>query len=177
MKRAIPLTLAAIAMSLAAAPSALASGSGNPYQDIQVGVTYTVYQPTFTAGLKQLKVGPMPATATGVETNVSAEFGKKNGRNFRIQEGNPMSTDIAQGALVSTQTVQGAQAKIYAYCDPGSTKKCTLADVSKVGGHLDVTLPAAAGLRETRVWVETIGPKPISGQQLVKIAKGLKPLQ
>lgn len=176
MKRVISLTVAA-ALTCAAAPAALASDSGNPYEDIQVGVTYTVYVPGFTAGLKQRRVGPMPATATGVETNVSAEFGKRNGRNMRIQEGNPMSTDIAQGALVSTQTVQGRQAKVYAYCDPASTKKCTMADIAKVGGHLDVTLPAAAGLRDTRVWIETTGPKAISGQQLVTIARGLRPLQ
>ena len=28
-----------------------AMGSGNPYQDAQVGLNYVVYQPSFTAGL------------------------------------------------------------------------------------------------------------------------------
>jgi len=175
MKRSITTTLAAAGvLAVVAAPAAVAMGSGNPYLDFQVGVTYTVYQPTFTAGIKQVKVTSMADAGAQGEANLSAAYGKKNGRNFRIQEGNPMTTDIGQGALVSTQQVQGRTAKIYAYCDPASTKKCTMADISKVGGHLDVTLPAAAGLRETRIWVETIQPAPISGQQLVSIAKSLQ---
>ena len=152
-------------------------GSGNPYEDMQVGVTYTVYEPTYTAGLKQQHVGPNLVGDPGVEQNLFALFGKKHSRNMNITEGNPMSSNIGVGALVKTTKIQGQTAKIYAYCDPASTKKCTLADISKVGGHIDVTLPAATGLRDTRVWVETIGPKAISGQQLIKVAQGLKPVQ
>ncbi len=168
--------LTGVALVAAAAP-AMAMGSGNPYEDMQAGVTYTVYEPTFTAGLKQQHVGPnlVPA-APGVEQNLFALYGKKHGRNLNITEGNPMTSDIGVGELVKTTKVNGQTAKVYAYCDPESTKKCSLADISKVGGHVDVTLPAGPNLRETRVWVETIGPKAISGQQLIKVAQGLQPV-
>ena len=162
---------------VAAAAPALAMGSGNPFQDMQDGVTYTVYQPGFTAGLKARHVGPNLFTDPGVDQNLAAIYGKTNGRNVNITEGNPMSSDIGVGRLVKTLKIQGRTAKVYAYCDEASTAKCTLADIGKVGGHVDVTLPAASSaLRDTRVWVETIRPTPISGQQLIKVAKGLKPV-
>ena len=88
-----------------------------------------------------------------------------------------MCSDIGQGATVLTTKVQGATARVQAYCDPASARKCTVADVSKFGGHLDVTLPAAKGLRSTRAWVETIGKTPLSAQQLVILAKGLRAVQ
>ena len=182
MKRVAALSCAAVgivavsAISAAAAPAASASGSGSAYQDFQTGVTYTVYQPTFTAGISSVKVTGMSDAGTTDEENLSASYGKKNSKNFRIQEGNPMTTDIGQGALVAKVKVQGRTAKVYAYCDPASSKKCTMADIAKVGGHLDVTLPAAKGLHQTRVWIETLRTRAISGAQLISIAKGLKQL-
>lgn len=176
IRSAIAATALTGAGLVAVAAPAMAMGSGNPYQDMQTGVTYTVYEPTFTAGLKQQHVGPNLAGEPGVDQNLLAVFGKKNGRNLNITEGNPMTSDIGVGELVKTVKIQGRDAKVYAYCDPESTKKCTLADIGKVGGHVDVTLPAGANLRDTRVWVETIQPSPISGKQLIKVAKGLQPV-
>lgn len=166
----------AFALLVVAAGPATAMGSGNPYQDLQVGVTYTVYQPTFTAGLTARHVGPNLAGAPGVEQNLYAEFGKNNGRNFTIYEGNPMSSDIGAGGLVTKLTIQGQPATLVGYCPPSNNWTCTKADVGKYGGHIEVTLPAKAGLRPTKVWVETVGPKAISAQQLIKVAQGLKPL-
>ncbi len=176
IRTAIAATALTGAGLVAVAAPAMAMGSGNPYQDMQTGVTYTVYEPTFTAGLKQQHVGPNLAGAPGIEQNLLALYGKKHGRNMNITEGNPMSSDIGVGELVKTTTIQGRTAKVYAYCDPESKKKCTLACVSKYGGHVDVTLPGGPGLRDTRVWVETVGPEAISGQQLIKVAQGLKPV-
>ncbi len=164
--------------AIALAAPALAMGSGNPYQDMQTGVTYTVYQPTFTAGLKLQHLGPnLMSSQAGAEQNMLAAYGKGNGRNMDITEGNPMNSDIAQGPLVKTVTIQGRAAKVYAYCDPASNAPCSLNDVGKFGGHIEVTLPAKPGLRETIVRIETIQPKPISGQQLIKVAQSLQPLQ
>jgi len=174
--KALSLAVAAASVTLLAVP-AQASGSGNPYLDMQTGVTYTVYQPTFTAGLKQQHVGPNLVTSPGVEQNLLATYGKSHARNMNITEGNPMTQDIAQGAQVGTVNVLGRTAKVYAYCDPASSAKCTVKDIGTWGGHIEVTLPAATGLRETIVRVETIQPKPISGQQLIKVAQGLKPVQ
>jgi len=177
MKSRLATVIGITAAAIAVAAPAMAMGSGNPYLDLQTGVSYTVYQPTYTAGLQARHVGPNLMTATGVEQNLSAVFGKRNQRNFAITEGNPMSQDIGVGRLVKTVTVQGRKAQLYAYCDPSSSAPCTMGSIAKVGGHLTVTLPGSQSLRETIVWVETIQPKPIAGEQLVKIAEGLKPVQ
>ena len=179
MKRIRRHTLLATAAAgiavLGIAAPAVAMGSGNPYQDMQVGVTYTVYQPTFTAGLKAQHVGGNLNCQAGTEENTLGTYGKKTSRQFTITEGNPMCSDIGVGTAVLTTTIKGAKATVYAYCDPAPDKKCTKGDVAKLGGHLTVILPAGgATLRPTTVWVETFGAKNLSAQQLVQVAKGLK---
>ena len=76
MKRVAIVACAAAAVSvLALAPAAQASGSGNPYQDVQVGVGYTVYQPTYTAGLKATSVlGKDPDAGFTGDMNLLAQF-------------------------------------------------------------------------------------------------------
>ena len=173
-------TLIACAVGLTTvvfATPAMAMGSGNPYQDMQVGVTYTIYQPSFTAGLKAQHVGGNLNCPAGTEQNLLASYGTKTSRQFTISEGNPMCSDIGVGAAVLQTTINGAKATVYAYCDPSTGKKCTKADVARYGGHLTVVLPASgASLRATNVWVETFGTKNLSAQQLVQVAKGLKPV-
>ena len=55
MKKSVLALTAAVGVALTAfaAGPAQAMGSGNNYADFQVGVSYTVYQPTYTNGLKQ----------------------------------------------------------------------------------------------------------------------------
>lgn len=174
-RNSLLMTAAAGIAVIGLAAPAMAMGSGNPYQDIQQGVTYTVYQPTFTAGLKAQHVGDDLYCDAGTDENILGTYGKKTSRQFTITEGNPMCSDIGVGAVVLTTTIKGAKATVYAYCDPASGKKCTKGDVAKFGGHLTVILPAGgATLRPTTVWVETFGGKNLSAQQLVQVAKGLK---
>lgn len=164
-------------LGIACVPAAVAMGSGDAYENMQVGVTYTVYEPSFTAGLKAQHIGGNDLCPQGTEENLVAIYGKRSGRQFTIWEGNPMCSDIGVGQTVLTTTVDGAQATVVAYCDPTSKAPCNQASVKKFGGHLDVTLPAAKGLRETRVWIETYGANNLSAQQLVQIAKSLNPVQ
>jgi hypothetical protein len=174
-KRVFGMTLVAgIALATLASP-AQAMGTGQPYDDMQVGVTYTVYEPTFVAGLKAQHIGGRSNCPQGTEENLSASYGTRTTKQFTISEGNPMCWDIGVGAAVMTTTIMGAKATVYAYCDPASSKPCTKADVKKFGGHLAVVLPAKAGLRPTTVWIETFGRANLSAAELVKIAKGLVP--
>jgi hypothetical protein len=176
MKRFV-IGCAAAALSFVTLVSpAQAMGSSDAYENIQVGVTYTVYEPSFTAGLKATHIGGNDLCQAGTEENVTARYGKSNGRQFIITEGNPMCSDIGVGQIVLTTNIGGAKAVVQAYCDPASKKKCTKADVVRFGGHLEVTLPAATGLRTTQIWIETFGAKNLSAGQLVQIAKGLKPV-
>jgi hypothetical protein len=166
---------AVVGFTLIVSP-AQAMGSSDAYQNVQVGVTYTVYEPTFTAGLKARHIGGNDLCPQGTEENITARYGKSNSRQFTITEGNPMCFDIGIGETVLTTRIGNARVTVQAYCDPTSSKKCTQADVIRHGGHLEVTLPGVAGLRETRVWIETYGVKNLSAQQLLRIARGLKPV-
>ncbi len=169
-------TVATLGVLGLAAP-AQAMGSGNPYQDLQDGVTYTVYEPSYTAGLALQHFGGNSMCPKGTEQNALGVYGKASARQFTLWEGNPMCQDIGVGATVMTGTVDGAKATVHAYCDPASTKACTKADVLKYGGNLQVTLPAAAGRRTTTVWIETFSAKKLSAQQLMQIARSLKAIQ
>lgn len=60
--------------------------------------------------------------------------------------------------------------------DPASSAPCTKSDVRKCGGHLRVTLPAGADLRNTQIVIESIGKNPLSYQQLITVAKSLTPV-
>ena len=170
---------AAVALAVGGAVPAQAMGSSDAYENIQVGVTYTVYEPSYTAGLKAQHIGGNDLCPEGTEENVVAMYGKGSGRQFTITEGNPMCNDIGVGAEVLKRTVQGAEATIVAYCDPEKVTNCTKADVKKYGGNLKVTLPAGPNLRPTEVWIETYGGpdgKNISAQQLVQIARKMQPV-
>lgn len=166
----------AILGSTAFITPALAMGSSDAYENFQVGVTYTVFEPSFTAGLKATHIGGNDLCPAGTEENLTARYGKSNGRQFTISEGNPMCWDIGIGTTVLTTRIGGAKAFVQAYCDPASSRKCTKADVVRFGGHLEVTLPAANGLRSTQIWIETYGGRNLSAEQLVQIAKGLVPV-
>ena len=175
MKRVLGV-IGVLALTLGLVAPAQAMGSGDAYENMQVGVTYTVYEPSFTAGLKARHIGGNDLCPKGTDQNLTAQYGKGNTRNFTITEGNPMCFDIGLGATVLRTTINGAAAFVQAYCDPASPKKCTKADVIKYGGHLEVTLPGVNGLRPTRIWIETYGGKNLSAQQLVQIAKSLTPV-
>ena len=164
--------------ALAAAVPASAMGSGDAYEDMQVGVTYTVYEPSYTAGLKAQHIGGNDLCPEGTEENLVAIYGKKSKAQFTVWEGNPMCSDIGVGQKVATAKVNGATATVYAYCDPESDDPCTRRSVKEYGGHIDVTLPAGgSGLRETRVWIETFSAENLSTKELLRIARSLAPVQ
>jgi hypothetical protein len=160
--------------------SAQAMGSGNPFEDAQVGVTYTVYQPGFTGGLALNKTGSGAGCPTATEQNLIADYGSTRKSRLELTEGNPLCSDPAgAGKSVGTVTVQGAKAFIQAYCDPSKTKEwkaCTKADIAKVGGSLSVTLPAYGKLRPTKLVLVNYGAKPLSYAQLVRVAKSMAPI-
>ena len=157
--------------------TASAMGSGDAYEDMQVGVTYTVYEPSYTAGLKAQHIGGNDLCPEGTEENLVAIYGKRSKTQFSIWEGNPMCSDIGNGQVVATTMIDGAKAEVVAYCDPTSDEPCTRKSVKEYGGHVEVTLPAGGpGLRETRVWIETFSAKNLSTKKLLRIARSLAPV-
>ena len=175
MKRLLGV-IAASAFVIGVAAPAVAMGSGDAYENMQVGVTYTVYEPSYTAGIKARHAGGPDLCSQGTEQNLMVTYGKTNSQRLTITEGNPMCSDIAVGQKVLRTIINGSPAFVEAYCDPASSQKCTRADVVKHGGHLEVTLPGVNGLRSTRIWIETYGGNNLSAQQLVRIARSLAPV-
>ena len=178
--KALALTAAVIATGALATGSAHASvptmGTGNPYQDIQTGVSYTVYQPANTLGAKRTG-SPYPdwcAAGTPAEQNLSVNYAKGNRQRFSVSEANPFCFDFGVGPTVGTINVMGRTAVITAYCPPPG-HGCSRNDVFTYGGNLRVKLPAVKGLRETDVVIETL-QKGITASQLEIIAKSLRPV-
>lgn len=170
------LGIAVLLCAFLAPVPAHAMGSADAYLNMQDGVTYTVYEPSFTAGLKARHLGGNDLCRKGTEENLVVQYGKGTTRNFTITEGNPMCSDIGVGRTVMRTTINGNEAIVQAYCDPASSQKCTSADVQKYGGHLEVVLPARPELRSTKIWIETYGGNNLSTAQLIRIAKSLAPV-
>jgi len=153
-----------------------AMGTGNPYQDLQTGVSYTVYQPSNTLGGK-LTGSPYPnwcSAGSNAEQNLSANYSKGNRPRFSISEANPLCFDFAVGPTVGTVKVMGRTAVITAYCPPPG-HGCSRNDVFTYGGKLRVKLPATKGLRETDLVIETPA-KGLTASQLEIVAQSLRPV-
>lgn len=63
---------------IAAATPALAMGSGNPYEDAQVGLNYVVYQPSALDGLSLKNFGMHKCGTGDLAINATYSSGKKS---------------------------------------------------------------------------------------------------
>ncbi len=177
-KSVLALTAAAgLALTALVAAPAQAMGSGNNYADWQVGVSYTVYQPTYTNGLKQASFGGQVADAScAAEEYFTSVYGSGKGRQFTIFEGNPICMDLGIGPVVMKTKIKGAIATIEAYCPPPGNG-CTAKDVKTWGGNIKMIFPAGDSyLRPTQVWIETLKGHSIGANELVKIAQRMYPI-
>jgi hypothetical protein len=177
VKRIAVSLVAVVASLLAGVTPSFAAGSSDAFENFQTRVTYTIYEPTYTAGLTANRIGGRDFRPACTAKTLWANYGEKNGKNFDLIQGNPMCIDIGNGAVVLESKLNGATLFLVAYCDPELQQKCTIADVKRSGGNATVQMPSVAGLRPTIVQIETFGAKNnLSGAQLVRIAKGLIPV-
>lgn len=91
--------------------SAFAMGSGNPYEDAQVGLNYVVYQPSFSVGLALKKFG-MHTCGTGKDQALNVNYGAGK-RNFLLTESAadnicPMNMMLIRGATRTVVNKSGA---------------------------------------------------------------------
>jgi hypothetical protein len=176
---AISLTaLTVAATALLGSTPASAMGSGNPYEDMQVGVGYTVYQPTYTAGIELHHTGGISCT-DGSDEALAATYGTRRWASFDIIEGKPICADAGEGKTVWRGRIQGRRAVIQAYCDPGDKREwrtCNRASVAKVGGDLQFSLPRSGNLSGTDITISTSGKAPLTARQLIRIGRGLRPV-
>jgi hypothetical protein len=179
LRLGVAFLLGAASLVTGASPAS-AMGSGNPYEDLQVGVTYTVYQPQYTGGLRLAHTGSQAGCPEGTEQNMVAVYGSAKRTDLSIIEGNPICGDpTGAGKSMGAVQVRGAKAHLEVYCDPANRtqwKSCSRADVARYGGALSVTLPGYGKLRPTEVVLVTYGSKPLTYAQLLKVARTMQPV-
>ena len=107
-KRTLGALLAAVFLAATIAP-ALAMGSGNPYQDSQVGLNYVVYQPSFTVGLALKNFGMHKCGVGDLALNVNYSMGKKSLflTESSIKNICPMNMMLIRGATRTVVTKPG----------------------------------------------------------------------
>ena len=74
----IAIVVTSLGLMASSTLPALAMGSGNPYEDAQVGLNYVVYQPSYTAGLTLKNFGMHKCGVGDLALNVNYVSGKKN---------------------------------------------------------------------------------------------------
>ena len=164
----------ALAISIS---SAHAMGSGDKFQDAQSGLSYIVYKPSETAGLKLNSVKLIDC-GMGREQWVVVKYGsgKKFIEIYQNMSGKPCS-DPGLSKKLTNVKVNTATAQVHVYCDPSKPlafKKCTTTEISKVGGYLMFTASNKLGMKATQIQVQGVGG--ITYKQLLAVAKSLKPM-
>ena len=106
----IAIVVASLGLMASSTLPALAMGSGNPYEDAQVGLNYVVYQPSYTAGLTLKNFGMHKCGVGDLALNVNYVSGKKN---FLLTESSvknicPMNMMLIRGATRTVVTKPGA---------------------------------------------------------------------
>ena len=104
------VSLLAVATLATTALPALAMGTGNPYEDAQVGLNYVVYQPSYTAGLALKSFGMHKCGVGDLALNVNYGSGKKY---FLLTESStknicPLNMMLIRGATRTVVTKPGA---------------------------------------------------------------------
>lgn len=154
-----------------------AIGATDRFADSQTGLTYSVYKPSNTLGLKTTKFSLL-ACQPDEQDWIFVQYGGTV-RYLQIMQtmAGVTCSDPGLSKYLKTVLVNGIKAKVYAYCDPSQIsaaayKRCGIEDIGRVGGYLMFTTKPLKELSATKIQVQGIGG--ITYAQLVAVAKGLK---
>lgn len=166
-----------IAIVLALLVMAPAVGANDKFADSQTGLTYSVYKPSNTLGLKATKFSLLTCQP-GQEDWIFVQYGGTK-RYLQIMQtmGGVQCSNPGLSKYLRAALVNGNKAKVYAYCDPSQMStaaymRCGIEDIARVGGYLIYTTKALKGFEATEIQVQGIGG--ITYAQLLSVAKGLK---
>ena len=170
VKKVVAIVLALLVMTPA-------MGATDKFADSQTGLTYSVYKPSNTLGLKTTKFSLLTCQP-GQEDWIFVQYGGTK-RYLQIMQtmGGAKCSDPGLSKYLRAALVNGNKAKVYAYCDPtqmstAAYKRCGIEDIARVGGYLIYTTKALKGFEATEIQVQGIGG--ITYAQLVSVAKSLK---
>jgi len=161
--------------------SAVAMGSGNPYQDAQTGLSYQIYQPGTTGDLllrsfKLLNCGPKN------EQWLAAIYGEDRSIQFLETDASVKCSNPGLGVKVATVTINGAKATVVAFCDPAKPKQwknCKTSDIQNYGGYAMWTTKPNKSTGTNKLLHATSIEVLVSGityANLLKISRALKPV-
>lgn len=157
----VAVAVGALALGLlVTVPMAHAANGPDKYEQAQVGLTYTVYAPTVTYGLKRTSF-TLNGCGGGLDDFINAAYGSQTSGKawISLNEFEKYCTDGPDGSgPAATVMVKGAKATVMGAC-AGGKSTCTSATRKSVvtSGYTTVTLPAANGLKKTAVELYTTG--------------------
>ena len=169
-------TIAIILALLFLAP-ATAVAASDKFSDSQTTLSYSVYKPSNTLGLKTSKFSLLQCLPDEQDWLFVQYGGTVRYLQIMQTMGGVKCSDPGLSKYLRAALVNGNKAKVYAYCDPtqmslAAYKRCGTEDIARVGGYLIYTTKAVKPYASTEIQVQGFGG--ITYAQLLAVAKGLK---
>lgn len=169
-------TIAIMCALLFLAP-ATAVAASDKFSDSQTTLSYSVYKPSNTLGLRTTKFSLLPCQPDEQDWLFVQYGGTVRYLQIMQTMAGVKCSDPGLSKFLKTVVVNGIKAKAYAYCDPSQMsvaayKRCGIEDIGRVGGYLMFTTKPVKALSATEIQVQGIGG--ITYAQLVAVAKSLK---
>ena len=169
-------TIAIILALLFLAP-ATAVAASDKFSDSQTTLSYSVYKPSNTLGLKTSKFSLLQCLPDEQDWLFVQYGGTVRYLQIMQTMGGVKCSDPGLSKYLRAALVNGNKAKVYAYCDPtqmslAAYKRCGIEDIARVGGYLIYTTKAVKPYAPTEIQVQGFGG--ITYAQLLAVAKGLK---
>ena len=169
-------TIAIILALLFLAP-ATAVAASDKFSDSQTTLSYSVYKPSNTLGLKTSKFSLLQCLPDEQDWLFVQYGGTVRYLQIMQTMGGVKCSDPGLSKYLRAAVVNGNKAKVYAYCDPtqmslAAYKRCGTEDIARVGGYLIYTTKAVKPYAPTEIQVQGFGG--ITYAQLLAVAKGLK---
>ena len=169
-------TIAIMCALLFLAP-ATAVAASDKFSDSQTTLSYSVYKPSNTLGLKTSKFSLLQCLPDEQDWLFVQYGGTVRYLQIMQTMGGVKCSDPGLSKYLRAAVVNGNKAKVYAYCDPtqmslAAYKRCGTEDIARVGGYLIYTTKAVKPYAPTEIQVQGFGG--ITYAQLLAVAKGLK---
>jgi len=169
-------TIAIMCALLFLAP-ATAVAASDKFSDSQTTLSYSVYKPSNTLGLKTSKFSLLQCLPDEQDWLFVQYGGTVRYLQIMQTMGGVKCSDPGLSKYLRAALVNGNKAKVYAYCDPtqmslAAYKRCGIEDIGRVGGYLIYTTKAVKPYAPTEIQVQGFGG--ITYAQLVAVAKSLK---
>lgn len=166
------LALLVVSMLIGGFNQSYASGSGDKYQDAQVGLDYQLYKPTYT---KDLILNKFQILSCGkYESWVASNYGEDRGFQLLQNLKSHPCSNAGMGVKVKKVKIKNFNVEIVVYCDVTKKREwanCSLKDLPNYGGHAVFTSEASKIYKASSIEIITSG---LDYKELVKIISNLK---